>query len=79
MSRVVRNLDRLSDVLCGVIDMCELVRNAHPEPYWSEAANAAYEYLCGYMNVLNTHTGLYQVSIVLGLLVGVQRHGGMMV
>ena len=59
LKEVVRNLDRLSDLLCGVIDMAELVRNAHPDPEWAEAANAAYEYLCGYMNVLNTHTGLY--------------------
>lgn len=56
---VVRNLDRLSDMLCGVIDMAELVRHAHPEPAWAEAANSAYEYLCNFMNVLNTHTGLY--------------------
>ncbi|CDS01983.1 hypothetical protein [Sporisorium scitamineum] len=61
LREVVRNLDRLSDLLCGVIDMAELVRNAHPDPEWAEAANAAYEYLCGYMNVLNTHTGLYSV------------------
>ncbi|PWY98831.1 mitochondrial intermediate peptidase [Testicularia cyperi] len=61
LHEVVRNLDRLSDLLCGVIDMAELVRNAHPNPDWAEAANAAYEYLCGYMNVLNTHTGLYRV------------------
>ncbi|CCF48058.1 uncharacterized protein UHO2_01498 [Ustilago hordei] len=61
LKEVVRNLDRLSDLLCGVIDMAELVRNAHPDPEWAEAANAAYEYLCGYMNVLNTHTGLYGV------------------
>lgn len=61
MRRVVRNLDRLSDLLCGVIDCAELVRNAHPDRQWVEAANEAYEYLCGYMNVLNTHTGLYKV------------------
>lgn len=62
MKRVVRNLDRLSDLLCGVIDCAELVRNAHPDRQWVEAANEAYEYLCGYMNVLNTHTGLYEVN-----------------
>ncbi|KAN0065531.1 Mitochondrial intermediate peptidase [Thecaphora frezii] len=61
LRQVVRNLDRLSDLLCGVIDMAELVRNAHPHPHWAHAANAAYELLCGYMNVLNTHTGLYAV------------------
>ena len=50
LREVVRNLDRLSDLLCGVIDMAELVRNAHPNPEWSEAANAVYEYLCGYIH-----------------------------
>ncbi|UZJ52975.1 hypothetical protein CBS101457_002295 [Exobasidium rhododendri] len=61
MTKVVRNLDRLSDLLCGVIDCAELIRNAHPDREWVDAANEAYEYLCGYMNVLNTHTGLYEV------------------
>lgn len=61
MRSVVKNLDRLSDVLCGVIDLAELVRNAHPDEAWRNAANDAYEGLCGFMNILNTHTGLYQV------------------
>lgn len=56
---VVQNLDRLSDMLCGVIDMAELVRHAHPDEVWATAANEAYEFLCNYMNVLNTHTELY--------------------
>ncbi|WFD02406.1 mitochondrial intermediate peptidase [Malassezia obtusa] len=59
LARVINNLDRLSDLLCGVIDMAELVRHAHPNAAWSEASNAAYEYLCNFMNILNTHTGLY--------------------
>jgi intermediate peptidase len=58
---VVKNLDRLSDLLCGVIDLAELVQNAHPERLWVEAANFAHEKLCNFMNVLNTHTGLYSV------------------
>jgi mitochondrial intermediate peptidase len=62
---VVKNLDRLSDMLCGVIDLAELVRNAHPDRLWAEAANHAYETLCEFMNVLNTHTGLYEVSLLL--------------
>ncbi|KIY67213.1 mitochondrial intermediate peptidase [Cylindrobasidium torrendii FP15055 ss-10] len=61
MFKVVKNLDRLSDLLCGVIDLAELVRNAHPQREWAEAANAAYERLCEFMNVLNTHVGLYEV------------------
>ncbi|KAK7064079.1 peptidase family M3-domain-containing protein [Favolaschia claudopus] len=58
---VVKNLDRLSDLLCGVIDLAELVQNAHPERQWIEAAGFAHEKLCNFMNVLNTHTGLYAV------------------
>ncbi len=63
--KVVKNLDRLSDMLCGVIDLAELVRNAHPDRTWVDAANHAYETLCKFMNVLNTHVGLYEVCKVL--------------
>lgn len=59
--KVVKNLDRLSDMLCGVIDLSEMVRNAHPNRMWVEAAHQAYETLCEFMNVLNTHVGLYEV------------------
>ncbi|GAA5895653.1 hypothetical protein JCM5296_003770 [Sporobolomyces johnsonii] len=57
---MVKSLDRLSDLLCGVIDLAELVRNVHPDPAWVEGANEAYEQLCEYMNELNTHVGLYE-------------------
>lgn len=60
--KVVKNLDRLSDLLCGVIDLAELLRNAHPDPRWVQCANESYEKLCEYMNVLNTHVGLYEAS-----------------
>ncbi|KIO08613.1 hypothetical protein M404DRAFT_23136 [Pisolithus tinctorius Marx 270] len=53
--KVVKNLDRLSDLLCGVIDLAELLRNAHPDPQWVQSANDSYEKLCEYMNVLNTN------------------------
>ncbi|KAH7886124.1 mitochondrial intermediate peptidase [Phlebopus sp. FC_14] len=58
--KVVKNLDRLSDLLCGVIDLAELLRNAHPDPQWVRCANDSYEKLCEYMNVLNTNVGLYE-------------------
>lgn len=61
---MVKNLDRLSDLLCGVIDLAELVRNVHPEEDWNEGANEAYEELCAYMNELNTHVGLYEVRFL---------------
>ena len=62
--KVVKNLDRLSDMLCSVIDLAELVRNAHPDPEWVKSANEAYEQLCEYMNVLNTNVGLYEVRLL---------------
>ena len=62
--KVVKNLDRLSDLLCSVIDLAELVRNAHPDRSWVESANETYEKLCEFMNVLNTHVGLYDVCIL---------------
>nr|QIR83254.1 mitochondrial intermediate peptidase [Auricularia heimuer] len=61
LRKVVKNLDRLSNVLCGVIDLAELVRHAHPDPRWIDAANDAYATLYEYMNVLNTHVDLYNV------------------
>jgi intermediate peptidase len=61
---VVKNLDRLSDLLCGVIDMCELVRNTHPERKWVAEAERAYERLCSYMNGLNTDRGLFEALVV---------------
>jgi mitochondrial intermediate peptidase len=59
--KVVKNLDRLSDMLCSVIDLAELVRNAHPDRSWVNSANETYEKLCEFMNILNTHVGLYDV------------------
>ena len=59
--KVVKNLDRLSDILCSVIDLAELVRNSHPDERWVESANDVYEHLCEYMNVLNTSEALHDV------------------
>lgn len=60
---MVKNLDRLSDLLCGIIDLAEMVRNVHPDEDWNEGANEAYEEMLGYMNELNTHVGLYEVRL----------------
>lgn len=61
MRKVVKNLDRLSDTLCCVIDMAEFIRNAHPDRTILDAANNAYSTLCSYMNTLNTDTRLHKV------------------
>ncbi|KAA1467996.1 zincin [Dentipellis sp. KUC8613] len=60
LKKVVKNLDRLSDMLCSVIDLAELIRNSHPNQEWVESADEAYKRCCEYMNVLNTHVGLYE-------------------
>ncbi|KZT08480.1 zincin [Laetiporus sulphureus 93-53] len=59
--KVVKNLDTLSDLLCGVIDLAELLRNAHPDRAWVRCADGEYEKLCEFMNILNTHVGLHEV------------------
>ncbi|CAG8435758.1 6219_t:CDS:2 [Diversispora eburnea] len=61
LRKVVKNLDRLSDTLCSVIDTAEFTRTAHPDQKFTQAANWAYEHLYSYMNTLNTNTELYQV------------------
>jgi intermediate peptidase len=58
----VKQIDRLSDLLCSVIDLAEVVRNLDPDPQWIEYADKAYSELCLLMNQLNTHVELYQVS-----------------
>lgn len=63
MTKIVKNLDRLSDTLCSVIDIAEFVRNAHPDPKIMDAANQAYGDLCSYMNTLNTDTRIHKVNI----------------
>lgn len=55
----IRNLDRLSDVLCKVIDMVAFVRMAHPDRSFLEAAQRSHEIMYEYMNVLNTSVELY--------------------
>jgi intermediate peptidase len=60
--KVVKNIDRLSDLLCKMIDMMELVRHVHPSKAWVDGANDTYDVLCEYMNGLNTDVDLAAVS-----------------
>lgn len=57
---MARDLDRLSDLLCRVIDLSDFVRSTHPDPTIQGAATQAYALMFEYMNVLNTTTGLYE-------------------
>lgn len=53
-----RDLDRLSDLLCRVIDLSDFIRSNHPDPKIATAATTAYSKMFQYMNELNTTTGL---------------------
>ncbi|KAK0618115.1 hypothetical protein B0T17DRAFT_324205 [Bombardia bombarda] len=55
---IVRHLDRLSDILCRVLDMTDFVRVTHPNPMYQRKASEAWEMVYEYMNTLNTMTGL---------------------
>ena len=56
--KVARNLDRLSDLLCRVIDLSDFIRAVHPDYRIQQAATNAYSMMFEYMNVLNTLPGL---------------------
>ncbi|KAL7927729.1 hypothetical protein ACQKWADRAFT_277640 [Trichoderma austrokoningii] len=55
---LVRDLDRLSDLLCRVLDMADFVRMTHPDVRFQQAAADAWSMVYQYMNQLNTMTGL---------------------
>ncbi|PFH58337.1 hypothetical protein XA68_13870 [Ophiocordyceps unilateralis] len=55
---LVRDLDRLSDLLCRVLDLSDFVRMTHPDPGFQQAAADAWSMVYQYMNQLNTMTGL---------------------
>ncbi|KAL8954018.1 MAG: hypothetical protein Q9222_000140 [Ikaeria aurantiellina] len=51
---IPRNLDRLSDCLCRLLDLADFVRSTHPDAAFREASTQAYASLFEFMNVLNT-------------------------
>ncbi|KAI1493166.1 peptidase family M3 [Biscogniauxia mediterranea] len=55
---LVRDLDRLSDILCRVLDVSDFVRVTHPNESIQDAASEAWSLVYQYMNQLNTTTGL---------------------
>ncbi|KAI1431511.1 peptidase family M3 [Xylaria sp. CBS 124048] len=55
---IVKDLDRLSDLLCRVLDVSDFVRITHPDVRIQEAASAAWSKVYMYMNQLNTSTVL---------------------
>lgn len=55
---MVKELDRLSDLLCRVIDVSDFIRSTHPDRKIQNAAHKAFSVMYQYMNQLNTTTVL---------------------
>ncbi|KAL7412008.1 hypothetical protein BDY24DRAFT_394286 [Mrakia frigida] len=64
LQKVVKNFDRLSDKLCGVIDMCESIWTSHPDDDWKQEAGRVYEELCRVMNEMNVDQELYNALLL---------------
>lgn len=56
---MVKDLDKLSDLLCRVIDLADFVRGTHPSRKFQMMAVRAYHTVFQYMNQLNTTPVLY--------------------
>ncbi|KAJ4324944.1 Mitochondrial intermediate peptidase [Neodidymelliopsis sp. IMI 364377] len=56
---IVKELDKLSDLLCRVIDLADFVRGTHPDRKFQIMAVKAYHTVFQYMNQLNTTPVLY--------------------
>lgn len=56
---MVKELDKLSDLLCRVIDLADFVRGTHPDRKFQIMAIKAYHTVFQYMNQLNTTPVLY--------------------
>ena len=56
---MVKDLDKLSDLLCRVIDLADFVRGTHPDRKFQIMAVKAYHTVFQYMNQLNTTPVLY--------------------
>ena len=59
---IVRDLDRVSDTLCSVSDLAGFIRSTHPQEDWLAAANDTFVEMVEYMNGLNQHQKLYELT-----------------
>jgi intermediate peptidase len=59
---IIKDLDRLSDMLCSVSDLTAFIRTAHPDPEFAEKANETFGAVLEYMNGLNQHEKLYELT-----------------
>ena len=60
IAKTVKRLDRLSDMVCSVLDAAQLIRSVHHSEQICMEADQAHSILDNYLNQLNTHFPLYQ-------------------
>ncbi len=58
-NRIVATVDAVSDLLCRVVDVAEVVRLQHADDSWKEAASAAHAQLSSTIAALNADRGLF--------------------
>ena len=59
---IIKDLDRLSDMLCSVSDLTAFIRTAHPDVQFAQKANQTFSDVLEYMNGLNQHEKLYELT-----------------
>jgi intermediate peptidase len=66
LAKTVKRLDKLSDILCSVIDSAQLIQLVHPQHQIRNDAMNAFKKLSSYLNSLNTNHHLYsRLSLLL--------------
>jgi len=58
---IIKDIDRLSDLLCSVSDLTAFIRTAHPNKRFAQQANETFSNVVDYMNGLNQHEKLYEL------------------
>ncbi len=67
IAMTIKRVDTISDILCSVLDTAEFIRNVHPSEDYVDIANKVSISLHSFFSQLNTHVGLYQVSVILSI------------
>ncbi|KAK9456498.1 hypothetical protein V1511DRAFT_521212 [Dipodascopsis uninucleata] len=57
----IKLFDRLSDMLCRVIDLAEFIRSVHPDERFVQTAEYAHDLMMRYMIELNSNDQLYHL------------------
>lgn len=57
--KFILRIDNISNNLCKVIDLCEMIRSLHPDEKFVTMADRIYNEMFEFMNILNTDVVLY--------------------